>query len=83
MERASGHSRRPFRLSTNPCLRERRQGFCNARMQGLAKEKRPSGSLDHTLDILNRSGQETLLAHVLDAEHSGIAKAMVLLRLRK
>ena len=38
---------------------------------------------DQPLDILNRGGQEALLAHVLNAEHAGIAKAVIDFGLRE
>ena len=49
------------------------------------KKRRPEKekSLYQAFDVLNGGGQETLLAHVVDAEHAGIAEAMVFFRLRK
>ena len=38
--------------------------------------------LGQPFHVLNRSGQEALLAHVLDAEHASKAQAMVFFGLR-
>ena len=46
------------------------------------KQKEREG-LCKALHILNSGDEETLLAHVLDAEHASKAEAMVLLALRE
>ena len=58
-------------------------------IRGLSNNKRKSGGkkeekrLDEALDVLNCGGQETLLAHVLDAEHTSKAQAVIDLRFCK
>ena len=62
-------------------------------IRGLSNNKRKSGGkreerrrkkrLDEALDVLNCGGQETLLAHILDAEHTSKAQAVIDLRFCK
>ena len=51
-------------------------------MREEVKQKEREG-LCKALHILNSGNEETLFAHVLDAEHASKAEAMVLLALRE
>ena len=62
----------------SPCFASQNMGFSHA--MNLKVEAK---GLCQPFHILNRSGQEALLAHVLDAEHASKAQAMVFFGLRK
>jgi len=53
-------------------------GFCHT-----IKESGEKKGLRKPLHVLNSSGQETLLTHVLNTEHASKAQAMIFLGLRK
>lgn len=74
--------RRPPAHQQRPCFREESTAFEVISQEEARKQKQREG-LCEALHVLNGGNEEALLAHVLDAEHTGITEAMIFLGLRK